>query len=207
MGYKILFNTIENGLARRTYELLTAGGHEVHTIADPTNEEQIKTAVEQMGESLDILVLSMPSHCENGEAGKTIKDILAYDALLDTLSGNISGVLQTAQAFIPLLRNSAPKRIVLLTDQDASIRETQQETDYAYHMSQAGSNMIMKILFNTYRPEGFTFRCYADGDCPGGMSAAEYLLTEQSYIETDDYIHSDENRLVMRDAYLREISW
>ncbi|MBR1931886.1 MAG: hypothetical protein IJ833_10535 [Lachnospiraceae bacterium] len=176
---------------------------------DVTDQEQIKTAIAQMGDGFDILILSIPEWGGEADAlrGKTIWDGIDESVLLDILSYNVNNVLQTVRAAIPFLRKGALKRIVLLTDPTASIRETDEETDYAYHMSQAAAGMIMKILFNTYRPEGFTFRCYADDGRRAGISACEYLLTEQSYIETDDYIHSDENRLVMRDGLLREISW
>lgn len=39
------------------------------------------------------------------------------------------------------------------------------------------------------------------------MCAAEYIVSGLCYDEKEPYIHSDENRLVLRDAYLREISW
>ena len=79
--------------------------------------------------------------------------------------------------------------------------------DLAYHASLAGLNMMGKILFNRLRPEGFTFRWYCDDGAPGGMCAAEYIVSGLCYDEKEPYIHSDENRLVLRDAYLREISW
>ena len=36
--------------------------------------------------------------------------------------------------------------------------------------------------------------------------AAEYFLRNRSY-EIESYKHSDENRLVLRDAYARELPW
>ena len=67
--------------------------------------------------------------------------------------------------------------------------------------------MMGKLYFNRLRPEGFTFRWYCAEEGSGGMSAGEYLLSGLCYDEKEPYIHSDENRLVMRDAYLREVAW
>ncbi|MCR5753669.1 MAG: hypothetical protein K6G30_02490 [Acetatifactor sp.] len=201
MAYSILFNTLENEVARRTCEELRAEGHKVYMAA---TQEALEEVMSTIGDSLDMVVLSIADSTQTDH--HTIRTGLDMDAILDVASEKAAGILTMAKATIPYLRNGKRKRIALLTDETASIRESREESDYGYHMSQAAADMVMKILFNTYRPEGFTFRCFAESP-KGGMSAAEYLLTEQSYIETDDYIHSDENRLVLRDGFLREITW
>ena len=67
--------------------------------------------------------------------------------------------------------------------------------------------MMGKLYFNLLRPVGFTFRWYCAEERNGGMSAGEYLLSNLCYDAKEPYIHSDENRLVMRDSYLREVAW
>lgn len=39
------------------------------------------------------------------------------------------------------------------------------------------------------------------------MSAGEYILSQLSYHPDEAYIHSEVNRLVIRDGWLREIPW
>ena len=67
--------------------------------------------------------------------------------------------------------------------------------------------MMEKILFNKLRPEGFTFRCFCADPQEKGICAGEYIARGLCYDEKEPYIHSDENRLVMRDCRLREIPW
>ena len=204
MSYRVLFNTLDNEQAKDLREQLTAQGHSCYNSGAALTDPEVKE------KGLDLLVLSIPETGTEKERHATILDEMDFPGLQQTLSENVNEVLQTALDAIPYLRRSKLKRIVLLTQTSASIRETTETTGYARHMSQAAANMIMKILFNTYRSEGFTFRCYAgreDGEKPDGIDALEYIFTEQSYVERDNPKHSDENRLVMRDEWLRELSW
>ncbi|MBO7357580.1 MAG: hypothetical protein J6U37_03540 [Lachnospiraceae bacterium] len=190
MAYRILFNTLKNKYARDLEEEFKAEGHEVIS-SDGTD-------------NIDMLVLFLPEK-ESLNAGKSIRDELDFRALSEEISDAVSNLPEYVKENIGRFKKDGLKRIAFITDKQASIRESLEETDFSYHCAQAATTMMMKILFNTYRPEGFTFRCFAAGE--GGMGAAEYLLTDQSYIKEDDYIHSDENRLVMRNGMLREITW
>ena len=189
MSYRVYMNTLDNPTARDVYEDLKKSGHEVITESDRDDID------------VDMLILSIP-HKD--------KDIFTLremdtDKLQEELTGYVNDILSTALTVIPHMEKSSLKRVVFLTDPSGSIRESTEADDYAYHMAQAAAGMIMKILHNSYRESGFTFRVYAD--CGGGIGACEYILTEQSYIPEDAPIHSDENRIVMRDGFLRELSW
>lgn len=153
--------------------------------------------------SIDLLVLSAGRHC--AQDGK-ITDGHDYEDLLKVLDENVNGAVQVVEAALPLMRAGKGKRIALLTEKESSINLNQDTGDYGYHMSLATLNMMMKLLFNKLRPEGFTFRCYAFGEGKG-MSAKDYLLLNMCYDKDDSYIHSEENRIVMRDEMLCEIPW
>lgn len=153
--------------------------------------------------SIDMLVLSAGKHCEND--GK-ITDEHNYEALLEAIDENVIGTLEVALASLELMRKGSGKRIALLTEKRSSINLNKDREDYGYLMSLAALNMMEKLLFNTLRPENFTFRCYACGETDG-MSAVEYLQGKLCYDKDDAYIHSDENRIVMRDGMLCEIPW
>ena len=49
-----------------------------------------------------------------------------------------------------------------------------------------------------WRPEGFTFRNFVTDGPKTGMDAKTYIQRDLSNLPEDDYIHSDENRLVRR---------
>lgn len=218
----ILFSEVVSASAYETAKQFVGQGHIVYALSEPgqeskkedgirylpvnkKNREEIRAVLEEIPEQyLDLVVLSAYRHARRDGS---ITDAHDYAEMLQVFDENVNGALQTVQEALPLQRRGETKRIAVLTQERASINWNQEEADYAYLMSLAALNMMEKILFNTLRPEGFTFRNYAVSAQPGGMSAAEYLLQDLSYIETDDYIHSDENRVVMRDAFLRELPW
>lgn len=176
-----------------------------YLILNPLDEEglqqTVKTVEEQCGR-LDILVIGAGLHPKDGEIG-TGHD---YDQMADTIAQNVYGCNRTVEAFLPLLQQGM-KRIASITEIESSNSWSTGKEDLAYHASLASINMLGKILFNKLRPEGFTFRWYCDDGVPGGMCAADYMTAGLCYDPKEPYIHSDENRLVLRDAYLREISW
>lgn len=164
-------------------------------------EAMSRIEAEQGG--IDMLVLSAGRHC--GQDGR-ITDGHNYEALLENIDENVIGNVEVVRAALDLLRKGEGKRIALLTDKASSINLNQGEADYGYLMSQAALHMMEKLLFNELRPEGFTFRCFAMGEGKG-VSAAEYLQMNLCYDAGDAYIHSEENRIVMRDEMMREIPW
>lgn len=153
---------------------------------------------------VDILILSVREKAEEDGDICTRHD---YDALSDVIQKNVMRVIRAAEEAAPRMKESEKKRIVMLTDRNASIRRTKDTDGFAYHMSLAASHMVFRNLFNIYRKEGYTFRCYAEGEEGKGISAADYILRDQSFTPWDPYIHSDENRPVMKDAFLDEIPW
>lgn len=140
-------------------------------------------------------------------ADGAIGDGLDCEGLLEQISGQINRMQTAIEASLPLLRRGQTKCIGMITGRSSSISHCRDVRDYGRHMAWAGMNMVGKLYFNRLRPEGFRFRWYCAEEGSGGMTAGEYLLTRLCYDEKEPYIHSDENRLVMRDAYLREIPW
>lgn len=172
---------------------------------DPLIDESLLAAVktvEQKHGRLDILVVGAMRHPEGGEIG-TGRD---YEAFTDILTRNMVGCRKTIEAFEPLLKLGM-KRIACITEQESSNSWSVGCADLAYYASLAAVNMLGRMMFNKLRPEGFTFRWYCDDGKPGGMCAADYITSALCYDSKEPYTHSDENRMVLRDAYLREISW
>ena len=99
------------------------------------------------------------------------------------------------------------KRAAAITEMESSNDTEHRQGEISPTTSLAGLNMMGKILFNRLRPRALHSAGTAMTAAPGGMCAAEYIVSGLCYDEKEPYIHSDENRLVLRDAYLREISW
>ena len=172
---------------------------------DPMHKESLAQAVkeiERQSGQLDILVLGTGRQPHDGKVGAGHD----YDEMLDTMMQNLFGAFEPVNPFLPLLRRGM-KRIAAITDIEASNSYSTGQEDFAASASKAALNMMGKILFNKLRPEGFTFRWYCDIKAPEAMQAGEYITSALCYDEKEPYIHSDENRFVLRDGFLREIPW
>ena len=160
--------------------------------------------IEQKEGQIDILLLGINEQLPGDGAVGEKHDC---EKMLEIVSGQINRTQGAIDAALPLLRKGELKRIVMITKKASSIGYCNADRNYAQHMAWAGMNMVGKLSFNRLRPEGFCFRWYCAGENSGGMSAGEYILSGLCYDEKEPYIHSDENRLVMRDAFLREVAW
>lgn len=177
---------------------------------NPADISSVKKAADYIREKeghLDILVLSSEKRCtDDGEIGK----IHDYEEIMKVYDFNVNGAFKTIQTFLPLLRLGNTKRIAFLNRAESSINWCLNTVNYAYHMSLASINMMLKIYFNALRPEGFTFRNYCWDEDENGkrliMPARDYILRD-FYNEPHEAFRSEENRLVMRDSFHREIPW
>lgn len=228
MKQTIVFSEIENKNSYRTavafskmsdctvYVLQKKGERpieytDIHVIeVEERRQEKLAQAMElietEQGK-IDMLVLSAGKHC--AQDGR-ITDGHNYEELLEVIDENVVGNVEVVQSALDLMRKGSGKRIALLTDKASSINLSEDVQDYGYLMSLAALNMLEKLLFNQLRPEGFTFRCYAFDNkevAERGVPAEAYLSMNLCYDKDDAYIHSEENRIAMRDGMLCEIPW
>ncbi|MBR6570088.1 MAG: hypothetical protein IKK75_06495 [Clostridia bacterium] len=174
----------------------------IETIAlDLLNRDAVEAFAETL-DHLDILVLGVPPCADDGPIGAG-HDL---DAMLDDLVWLGRGTANLVEACIPKLRKGM-KRIACITEPEGTHSMGCEASNLLRHQMHAALNTLGKQLFNKYRPEGFTFRWFCEGDVPGPMSAAEYLLAQLSYHPDEVTMHNDEDRLVIRDGALREIPW
>lgn len=213
--------------ARLAASQLSEKGYRILSVkAEDMTEEAWK---EQEEHALDLLVLCPDTDFgQQDNAAGTGRD---YDALAAFIADRIYDIHACIQRCIPMLEKGEDKRIVILTRACSSINWCRDTADFAGHMILTGVNMQAKLLFNRLHPQGFTVRCYAgadgnsgryaDGDAAcstipknvtettraGGIGPGEYALLDFCYDAGEPAVHSDENRLVMRDRFYREIAW
>lgn len=189
-------------------------GYAVHTVwaeageglwADPLSTDAMFDAAGQLKEPIDLLIVNLYAAFDDPKA--TILDPMDYEALKKDYDYNTLGVIRAINAFLPLLEQGQGKRIAVITNKESSNYSTSGCDGYGDHVTHAPLNMAMNQLFNGFRPQGYTFRLYAreaqDGYDP---FAAEYITRNRS-CEVESYKHSDENRLVLRDAMNLEMPW
>ncbi len=181
------------GTARISRDL-SAKGYAVYT-----NDQ--KDCVWRAGK-LDLLVCGLEWDASPETAGAP--DEAAYDALLGEYERYALGTVQVVHDLLPLLQKGEQKRIAFLTSRDGSNQMCRETGKSGKRIVLAAVHMFASLLFNELRPQGYTMRMYcADGDY---RYAAEYFTRDRSY-EPEDPKHSDENRLVLRDAFSCEIPW
>jgi hypothetical protein len=172
---------------------------------DPLDHFYSLAARKKVGVAVDMLLVNIDRDFDYANA--TIESEIDYDALIIAYQYNCLGVLYAVNTFMPLLEKGELKRICVVTTKDASINSCEGVSDYGAHLSRAPLNMAMTQLFNQLRPEGYTFRLYCKDTVSGNDAwAVDYFTRARSY-EPEDLMHSDEERLIMRDAYAREVPW
>ncbi len=183
--------------AREAYSL---PGAQVCAV-DLLDRATVRLALEQLGR-MDILILGVPPMTADGAIGS------GHDTeiMLTELTYMGCGLANVVEESLPLMQDGM-KRIACLTERESSIGYARETDRMAYHMAMAGLNLMGRELFNRLRPQGFTFRWYAEEGADAPMSAAEYFLMPLACHPDEPACHNEEDRLVMRDGFLREIPW
>ena len=175
--------------------------YELPSVADQTAAAEALEAIQREGK-LDILAIQAT---ERGEHVQPLGQ-LDFADIGQVFDHCVNGTHELVESMIPYLEQG-DKRLGLITAASTSIREPGETNDFAFAMTQAALHMLWKLYFNKLRPAGFTFRCFCPNPDGSGLTAGEYMQMDFCYDAREEYIHSEENRLVMRDGYLREISW
>lgn len=175
--------------------------YEMSSAADTAGKAHALEAIQREGK-LDCLIIQATDRGQQaGELGQ-----LNYQDMVQTFNTGVNAAHELVEAMLPYLR-LGKKRLGLITSASTSIRDPKETRDYAFAMTQAGLHMLWKLYFNKLRPEGFTFRVFCPNPDGSGISAGEYMHMDFCYDVREEYIHSEENRIVMRDGHFREISW
>lgn len=186
--------------------------------------ETVKAAAGMAGDTTDRVDLLINNAGVHSPAmAKYIDEGLDYDEMIRLYQTNSLGPLRVVEAFLPLMRRSALKRLCFVSSEAGSIARAKRENWFGYCMSKAALNMAVKILHNNLRPQGYTFRLYHPGWVRSYMSgkknanadlepeeAAEAALTYflgEGSIAMEHPLVCDEDQLVMRDYLGNEWPW
>lgn len=178
-----------------------AAVYELPSAADEAARAAALAAIEQEGR-LDYLIIQATHRGENMQPLGQVD----YQDIAQVFHRGVNGAHALVEAMLPHLRKGK-KRLGLITSAATSTREPQETEDFAFAMTQAGLHMLWKLYFNKLRPEGFTFRVFCPEEEGSGIPAGRYMHMDFCYDVREEYIHSEENRIVMRDGHMREISW
>jgi NAD(P)-dependent dehydrogenase (short-subunit alcohol dehydrogenase family) len=168
-GWQIFLGSRDEDRGRQAAEKLAAGGADVITVPlDVTSDDSVSTAIgalEQYTDHLDVLINNA------GIVGDRVKpiDTTAQDLLI-TYDVNVFGPVRVTKACLPLLRNAAKPRVVMVSSGMGSVTITSDPAriestivGLAYTSSKTALNMITtqyakalpEIKFNIADP-GYT---------------------------------------------------
>ncbi|MDD2960372.1 MAG: hypothetical protein PHR92_17965 [Lachnospiraceae bacterium] len=205
-GYQV-YAAISNGDCRRMQEFISMDTNIEISELPMSDHKKLETCIAELKNRIGVLdYLIIQEDC--GHEAIQAPAPNDYDKIENTLSHYVCGVKALIDGMVPIMRNSLTKRIALLSGEISSVNLTDATSGYEFHLSQTALHMMLHIYFNLLRPEGFTFRCACFPDNGRtGVSPCQYITCSFSYDERDPYCHSEENRIVMRDACFREIPW
>lgn len=190
--------------AKRVHGWLEEHGWKVLTV----EKGDVSDRTAQETGAIGMLVIAVDPSWD-GEDGP-VGSMHDYDKMADRISAGIHEAVRAAEIFLPSLEAGEGKRIAFLTSSCGSIRNCRDREQFVSHMILAGIHMQAKLMFNRLRRDGYTMRLFA---ADGGetdvqtICAGEYFTMNFCYDEKEPWIHSEENRLVMRNDRFEEIPW
>ena len=126
-----------------------------------------------------------------------------FDRMELLLSEKLFEMKDCIDSVAPLMQEGG-KRIAFLTKEESSISLCSDSEQFSEHILLSAENMLAKMTFNRLRPLGFTVRCFAPST---GVTAMQYFLQDFCYDPKEPTVHSEENRLVLRNGQFVELPW
>lgn len=118
-----------------------------------------------------------------------------HQVLIDDLNKNwqtnVLGVINSTNAFLPLVRKSSIKKVATIS---TGLSDTQLARDYGiwenapYAISKAALNMVVAKYDAKFRPEGVLFLAVCPGVVDNGREGEYHALLRASAILTDTFI-------------------
>ena len=116
---------------------------------------------------------------------------------------------------VPETRSTKAERLFFTSSEISSIRLQRRTGDVRYAMSKTALNLGVRLLFNSLRPRGYTFRLYQPGwmkrvNPDGSRAAGAQIDPDESAKEALRLIREDridEDRLVLTDYLGHELSF
>ncbi len=171
-------------------------------VGDEASVQEAAASVAEREDRVDLLISNAGIRGETQALGEGLDDA----AMAQVYNVNALGGLRMVEAFLPLTDASTLKRLCFVSSEAGCIALAHRDGGFGYGMSKTALNMIVKLLFNSLRPEGYTFRLYHPGWMRGYMSGVKGVHAdmepEEAAVPALAYFvqeREDEDRLVLID--------
>ncbi|ORE06815.1 NAD(P)-binding protein [Rhizopus microsporus var. microsporus] len=146
---------------------------------DTTNEQSLKGAVDEISKhapnGIDVLI----NNAGIALSRKTIEET-GKDELMKTFETNVAGVVETTNAFLPLLRKRGKdhtKKIVNISSLLGSVGLCDSKLAAAYRVSKSAVNMVTKLQSLQFAEENFIVYSAHPGWVQTDMGGADAHIT------------------------------
>ncbi len=188
---------------------------------DVQNPEHIKAVAAELERTAGKLDLLVSNAAIMGVPSERPTDVIdgnrGFDAELmnQFFMTNSYAAPLLVDTLLPLLRKGEMKRLFFTSSEISSVRLMRRTGSFRYGMTKTALNLGVRMIYNTLRPEGFTFRLYQPGwmkrQMPDGSLAKGAIVDPaDSAKEAVRQIledRMDEDRLVLTDYLGRELSF
>ena len=188
---------------------------------DVQNPEHIKACAAELERAAGKLDLLVSNAAVMGAASDRPDDVIDgnrgfnADRMNQFFMTNSYAAPLLVDALLPLLRKGEMKRLFFTSSEISSVRLMRRTGSFRYGMTKTALNLGVRMIYNTLRPEGFTFRLYQPGwmkrQMPDGSLAKGAIVDPaDSAKEAVRQIledRMDEDRLVLTDYLGRELSF
>jgi NAD(P)-dependent dehydrogenase (short-subunit alcohol dehydrogenase family) len=181
-------------------------------VASADSAHAAAQAVAEAADHVDLLINN--AGVSSRTSARDIREVQDYGEMHRMYDVNALGPLRVVEAFMPLLDRGEMKRLCFVSSEAGSINNAQRTSWFGYCSSKASLNMIVKLLFNHLRPDGYSFRVYHPGWMRTYMSGSKNpradMEPEEAAAAALAYFLAnlaDEGRLVLRDWRGREWPW
>lgn len=185
---------------------------------DVSSKEDVlaaKELIESVSGKLDMIVSNAALMGGNAHAEVGGEHPIDFPMLEKSFCINSLAAVMLTDIMLPLLEKSDYKRLFFTSSEISSVKLMHRTGDMRYAMSKTALNLGVRMLYNTLRPKGFTFRLYQPGwmkqVLPDGTRAEgaeidpDESAAEAIRLMLEDRI--DEDRFVLTDYLGHELSF
>jgi NAD(P)-dependent dehydrogenase (short-subunit alcohol dehydrogenase family) len=150
-GYHVIATARDRAKARALNELAAMHEHIQIETLDVTLPESIAALANILKDtSIDLLVNNAGT---SGESGVTVGNI-DKENFLNVFTINCFGVVKMCEQFLPMLKRSDDKQVLVVSSRMGSISDNDSGKSYAYRASKAALNAVMKSFAIDVKEQG-----------------------------------------------------
>ena len=182
-------------------------------ISDTEDMKKVRDIIDREDGALDLLVSNaalladppgeIPGQTENYD----------FDMMERYYRVNAVTAPLLTETMLPLLRKGTLKRLWFTSSEVSSVHLMRRQDTMRYSMSKTALNLSVRMLFNTLRGEGFTFRLYHPGWLKKQLQDGSYsekaelipMISAKEAVRQIFEERPDEDRLVLLDYQYQEM--